>query len=157
MVRRARTRRRGPAGRSASGRHLDLAVDDLLAVLVDLTLDVVDEATAGGQADAVGGQVVDDVLAAVDLLVDEAVDVGLDGVVDALEHRGHDHGLEGRIVDGVVLVGVDTDRALVRGRGRLEHTETGTTGGVVDDVCTRVEHALGHDLTLGRVVEPGEV
>jgi hypothetical protein len=75
----------------ADDRHLDVAVDELLAVLVDVAPDVVDEATPRGQADALGGQVVDDVGAALDAAVDEGVDVGLDGVVHPLEQRGHDH------------------------------------------------------------------
>ena len=153
----ARARRSGPATDHGVGRDLDLAVDDLLTVVVDLALDVVDEAAGGGQADAVGRQVVDDVRAALDAAVDEVVDVGLDGVVDPLEHRRHDHGLQGRVVDGVVLVGVDTDRALARGGSRLEHAEAGAAGRVVDDVGAGVVHALRDDLALGRVVEPGEV
>src|SRR3954471_20215809 len=134
-------------------RNLDLAVDDLLAVVVDLGLDVVDEAAGGGQADALGLQVADDVLAALDLSLGEVVDERLDAVVDPLEHRRHDHGLQGRVVDGLVLVGVDTDRPLVRGGGRLEHTETGTAGDLEDDVGSGVVHALSHDLPLGRVAE----
>ena len=81
-------------------------------------------------------------VAALDVAVDEVADERLDRVVDALEHRRHDHGLQGRVVDGVVLVGVDTDRALVRGGGRLEHAEAGAAGRVVDDVGTGVVHAL---------------
>ena len=61
----------GPPERTRVTRHgavgtLIVAVDDLLLVVVDLGLDVVDEATGRGQADAVGLQVVDDVLAALD-------------------------------------------------------------------------------------------
>src|SRR3954447_335065 len=151
--------RGGPASGSLGrfGRHLDLAVDDLLTVGVDVLLDVVDEATRRPQAHTVRGQVVDDVRAALDAAVHEAVDVRLDGVVDALEHGGHDHGLEGRVVHGVVLVGVHTDRALARGGGRLEDAEARTAGRVVNDAGAGVIHALRDDLALRRVVEPGEV
>src|SRR3954470_9658351 len=44
--------------RSRSGGHRDPAGLDLVRVLLDLALDVVDEAAGGGQADAVGLQVV---------------------------------------------------------------------------------------------------
>src|SRR4051794_6839617 len=138
-----------PAG-SRRVRHRDLAADDLLLVLVDLTLDVVDEATGGGQADAVALQVVGDVGAALDAAVDEVADVGLDGVVDPLEHRGHDHRLQGGVPDGVVLVGVDADRPLAGVLGRPEDAETRAAGRVVHDVRALVVHALGDDLALGR-------
>src|SRR3954469_1331336 len=144
-------------GRSRSGRHRDLAGLDLVGVLLDLGLDVVDEATGGGQADAVGLQVVDDVRPALDLAVHEVVDVRLDGVVDPLEHGGHDHRLQRRVADRLVLVGVDADGTGVGGLGRLEDADAGAAGRRVDDVSALVVHALGDDLTLGRVVEAGEV
>src|SRR3954454_21183578 len=144
-------------GRSRSGRHRDLAGLDLVGVLLDLGLDVVDEATGGGQADAVGLQVVDDVRPALDLAVHEVVDVRLDGVVDPLEHGGHDHRLQRRVADGLVLVGVDADGTGVGGLGRLEDADAGAAGRRVDDVSALVVHALGDDLALGRVVEAGEV
>src|SRR3954454_23132925 len=144
-------------GRSRSGRHRDLAGLDLVGELLDLGLDVVDEAAGGGQADAVGLQVVDDVRAALDLAVDEVVDVGVDRVVDPLERRGHDHRLQRGVADRLVLVGVDADRAAVGGLGRLEDAEAGAAGRRVDDVGALVVHALGDDLALRRVVEPGEV
>src|SRR3954452_798878 len=144
-------------GRSRSGRHRDLAGLDLVGVLLDLGLDVVDEATGGGQADAVGLQVVDDVRPALDLAVHEVVDVRLDGVVDPLEHGGHDHRLQRRVADRLVLVGVDADGTGVGGLGRLEDADAGAAGRRVDDVGALVVHALGDDLALRRVVEPGEV
>src|SRR3954447_15906001 len=142
---------------SRSGRHRDLAVDDLLLVVVDLGLDVVDEAAGRGQADTVGRQVADDVLTALDLAGGVVADERLDRVVDPLEHRRQDHGLQGRVPDGLVLVGVDADRALVRRGRRLEHAEPGTTGRRVHDVGTAVVDALRDDLSLGRVVEAREV
>src|SRR3954454_12737457 len=144
-------------GRSRSGRHRDLAGLDLVGVLLDLGLDVVDEATGGGQADAVGLQVVGDVRAALDLAGDEVADVGLHGVVDPLEHRGHDDRLQRGIPDRLVLVGVDADGTGVGGLGRLEDADAGAAGRRVDDVSALVVHALGDDLALGRVVEAGEV
>src|SRR4051794_1180118 len=144
-------------GRSRSGGHLDLAGLDLVRVLLDLALDVVDEAAGGGQADAVRLQVVDDVRAALDLAADEVVDERVHGVVDPLERRGHDHRLQRGVADRLVLVGVDADGTAVGGLGRLEDAEAGAAGRRVDDVGTLVVHALGDDLALRRVVEPGEV
>src|SRR3954469_20112668 len=146
-------------GASRSGGHRDLAADDLLLVVVELGLDVVDETARRGQADAVGLQVVQHVLAALvrGLAGDEVVDERLHGQVDPLEHRGHDERLQRGVTDRVVLVGVDPDRPLVRGGRGLEDAETRATGSVVDDVGTGVVHALRHDLALGRVVEAGEV
>src|SRR3954471_16861931 len=118
--------------RSRSGGHRDLAGLDLVRVLLDLALDVVDEATRGGQADAVGLQVVGDVRAALDLAGDEVVDVGVHGVVDPLEHRGHDDRLQRGVTDGLVLVGVDADGAGVRGLGGLEDADAGAAGRRVD-------------------------
>ena len=133
---RARVRCHGVVG------NLDVAVDDLLPEVVDLVLDVVDEATGRGQADAVALEVVDDVGAALDVAVDELADEGLHRVVHALEHRGHDHGLQRRVVDRLVLVGVDTDRPRAgRGSG-LEDTGAGTAGDLEDDVGTGLVHAL---------------
>src|SRR3954470_2443897 len=152
-----RTRRTGPRTGSRGGRDRDLAVDDLLLVLVELVLDVVDEATARGQGDALGRQVVHDILAAGDVTVDVRADEGLDRVVHALEHRGHDHGLQRRVVDGLVLVGVDADRPAAGRRRRPEDARTRTARRVVDDVGTRVEHARGQDLGTRGVVEPAEV
>src|SRR5689334_12095748 len=48
---------------SGLGRHLDLAVDDLLLVVVELGLDVVEEAARRGVVDAAGLEV-EDLLAA---------------------------------------------------------------------------------------------
>ena len=88
----------------------------------------------------------------------KSVDERLDRVVDPLEHRGHDHGLEGRVVDGVVLVGVDADRATARAAAAASKTPvTRTAGRVVDDVGAGLEHALRDDLAAGRVAEAGEV
>src|SRR3954454_12917764 len=143
--------------RSRSGGHRDPAGLDLVRVLLDLALDVVDEAAGGGQADAVRLQVVGDVRPALDLAVDEVVDVRLDGVVDPLQHGGHDHRLQRRVADRLVLVGVDADGTGVGGLGRLEDADAGAAGRRVDDVSALVVHALGDDLTLGRVVEAGEV
>src|SRR3954468_13675019 len=136
---------------------LDLAVDDLLLEVVELGLDVVDEPTRGGQAHAAGREVVDDVGAALDLAVGVVLHEGLDGVVDPLEHRRHDHGLQGRVTDGLVLVGVDADRAGAGLGRRLEDALTRATSRVVDDVRAALVHALGDDLALGRVGEAGEV
>src|SRR5687768_4506280 len=57
-------RARVTRSRGGGGRNLDLAVDDLLTEGVDVVLDVIDEAAGGGQAHALGGEVVDDVRAA---------------------------------------------------------------------------------------------
>ena len=65
--------------------------------------------------------------------------------------------LQGRVVDRLVLVGVDADRQAARVGGGLEDAAARATGRVVDDVGAAVEHALGHDLAPGRVVEAGEV
>src|SRR4051794_5022926 len=67
-----------PSVGSGRRRDVDLPVDDLLTVVVDLVLDVVDLTAGGGQADAVGGQVVDDVLAGLDVTLGEAGDERLD-------------------------------------------------------------------------------
>src|SRR3954469_8771905 len=69
-----RTRRTGPRTGSRGGRDRDLAVDDLLLVLVELVLEVVDEPPARGQGDALGRQVVHDILAAGDVTVDVRAD-----------------------------------------------------------------------------------
>src|SRR3954451_12556955 len=144
-------------GRTRSGQHRDLAGLDLVGELLDLCLDVVDESAGGGQDDAVGLQVVDDVRVTNDLAVIEVVDVGVDRVVDPLERRGHDHRLQRGVADRLVLVGVDADGTAVGGLGRLEDAEAGAAGRRVDDVGALVVHALGDDLALRRVVEPGEV
>src|SRR5689334_19156377 len=97
-------------GRSAlgDGRDLDLAALDLLGVAVDLTGDVVDEATRLGVADAVDLEVVG-LVAGRELVVRDLLDHVEDRDVDALEHRGEDVLLLVR-VSGEVLVGVDADR-----------------------------------------------
>ena len=86
--------------------------DDLGLELVELGLDVVDRAARGRVADALGLEVEGggrrDVLALVELLQ------GLEHRdVDALEHRGEDDRLQGRVADRLVLVGVDADRELL--------------------------------------------
>src|SRR5215211_1649499 len=149
---------REPAVDASRGRgHRDLAVDDLLPVVVDLALDVIDETAGRGEPDTVVLQVELQVGAALDVAGDEVVDEGLHGRVDPLEHRRHDHGLQGRVADRVVLVLIDADGPLVRGGGGLEYAQARATRGVEHDVGAGVVHALGDDLALGRVVEAGEV
>src|SRR3712207_7789206 len=63
------------------------SVDDLRLELLDVGQDVVDLTAAGGQADTLGGEVVDHVLAARDGALGEVGDEGLHRVVDPLEHR----------------------------------------------------------------------
>src|SRR5262245_32171286 len=145
--------RQAPVGGSRG--PLDLAALDLLRGRVDLVLDVVDEPTGSGVADAVAGQVVGHV-AGRGLAVTDRLDVLEHGGVDALEHRGQDELLLA-LRRGLVLVGVDTDRpvALTGGLDGLEHAVTGLAGRVVDHVGALVELALGSELATGRVLEAG--
>ena len=57
----------------------------------------------------------------------------------------------------VGLVGVDADRALAGSLGSLEDAAAGAACGVVDDVGTRLVHAVGSRLALVDGVEAGEV
>src|SRR5690606_5183613 len=81
----------------------------------------------------------------------------IDGVVDALEHRGqYLAGMQ------VVLVRVHADPERPGIRRRLQHADTGTAGGVVDDVRPAVDLALGelaaaHRIVPGRSGGPGHV
>src|SRR5690606_5357377 len=144
------------AAASGAGRNRDLAVDDLLLVLVEGGLDVVDVAAGGGVVDATGLQVVDDgagLHGAGGGVLDEVVDRD----VDLLQHRRDDDVLDLRVRGEGRLVGVDADRHGAGRLGRLEHAAAGAAGRLVDHVGARVVHALGDGLALRRVVEAGEV
>src|SRR5262245_41411413 len=78
------------------GRYRDLPVDDLLLEVVQLGLDVVHHAAAGRVANAVSLQV-EPALTGGELALAEVLDEREHRVVDPLEHRGHDHGLEARV------------------------------------------------------------
>src|SRR5690606_5475085 len=101
-------------------RNGDLAVDDLLLVLLELVGDVVDVAARGRVADAVDRQVVD-LRTGLGLAVGDALEEVVDGDVDVLEHRGQD-AVADRLVGGLGLVGVDADGPLALLAGRLEDT-----------------------------------
>src|SRR6476469_6592862 len=137
--------------RSGGRRDLQGAVLDLLLVLLQLGLDVVHEPTAGGVADTA-------VLEGVGLLgrlagVLELLDRAVDGRVDLLDHRGQDVRLEGRVADGVVLVGVDPDGPLLGVHGGGEAAVERAAGRGVDDVRTVLVHRLGGDLGTVDVAE----
>src|SRR3954468_22847993 len=141
------------SGRSGGRRDLQAAVLDLLLVLLQLGLDVVDEATAGGVADTavLEGEGLLRGLAGVLELLDGAVD----GRVDLLDHRGQDVRLEGGVADGVVLVGVDADGPLLGVDGGGEAAVERAAGRGVDDVRTVLVHRLRGDLGAVDVAEAG--
>src|SRR4051812_14002561 len=132
-----------PPSGARGGRGLDLAADDLLLEGVELVGDVVDLPPGGGQADALGLEVGDPVLAAGHVALGEVGDELLDRVVDPLEDRGHDHRLQRRITDGLVLVGVHADGLAAGLRRGAEHALPRGAGGVVHDVRPALVHALG--------------
>src|SRR3954467_3164898 len=151
-------RARVPAGtvRSA-GLDLDGAVDDLLLRLVQLGLDVVDEATAGGEADTALGEGVD-LVAGQRLAVVDGLDEVVDADVDVLDHRGQDRVLVLGQARDVVLARVHADGpgALDAGDG-LDRAVAGGAGRGVDHVDAVVELAGRGFLALVGAGEAGGV
>jgi hypothetical protein len=110
-----------------SGLDRDLAVDDVLLRLLHGGGDIghlLVRRVGVGQADTVRGEAVAD-LTGLRLAVLDRLDQVEDGVGDVLGDRGQDVLLVGGQTRLVVLVGVDADGPLARGRGGLDRAGTG--------------------------------